>query len=428
MRGLRLNSLRVQNIGPFEDLVLNFPKKKAGGLAEIHIFSGENGTGKSTLLEVMASIDKNLAYINPRVRGNEALMEIELEIRHDNGHVDFEENVSKYLNGTWSIDSYPLTLNTYLSNVNRYPFGKFDFAFFAYSGYRRLVQHQITAIQELTTNPLQNSLRFESSIDPMVLLQWIANTKTKEALSIAKKDVAKARVYRRSIARIEGIVSDITETNVEFVLEDNPLAVTVNSNGVHLPFSTLPDGLKSIISWLADLLMRMDRLDWDDNSEIFDRNFVLFLDEIDVHLHPKWQRRVLPAIQKLFNNAQIFVSTHSPFVVGSVDNAWVYKFEKRDGNSVLPNPPMLSEEANSYRVILEEIFGIDKQFGINVERQLDRFYQIKNEILGGDNIHLEEFTKLAEHLATQSNELENIIGMELKQVKKIRGDQFETLL
>ena len=60
---------------------------------------------------------------------------------------------------------------------------------------------------------------------------------------------------------------------------------------------------------------------------IIEKNLILFLDEIEVHLHPAWQRKVLPVVQKLFKNSQIFISTHSPFVVNSVDDAWVYKLE-----------------------------------------------------------------------------------------------------
>ncbi|MCK5522118.1 MAG: AAA family ATPase [Thiomargarita sp.] len=93
-----------------------------------------------------------------------------------------------------------------------------------------------------------------------------------------------------------------------------------------LEFEVLPDGLKSIISWLSDLFMRMDRIPWLDDCRILERRFILFLDEIEIHLHPIWQRKILPVIQKLFPNAQIFVSSHSPFIVASVSDAYVYKF------------------------------------------------------------------------------------------------------
>ena len=67
----------------------------------------------------------------------------------------------------------------------------------------------------------------------------------------------------------------------------------------------MPDGLRSLISWIADLLGRIDLLKWKDDLLILEKNLILFLDEIEVHLHPAWQRKVLPVVQKLFKNSQI---------------------------------------------------------------------------------------------------------------------------
>lgn len=63
--------------------------------------------------------------------------------------------------------------------------------------------------------------------------------------------------------------------------------------GKSIEFDVLPDGLKSIISWVADLLMRMDRIEWVDDRDVFEREFILLLDEVDIHLHPSWQRKIL---------------------------------------------------------------------------------------------------------------------------------------
>ena len=46
---------------------------------------------------------------------------------------------------------------------------------------------------------------------------------------------------------------------------------------------------------------------------------IILIDEIDLHLHPKWQREVLPQLRKVFPNCQFFITTHSPFVLSSAD-------------------------------------------------------------------------------------------------------------
>ncbi len=72
------------------------------------------------------------------------------------------------------------------------------------------------------------------------------------------------------------------------------MEVKIKINNDELEFDLLPDGLKSIISWIADFLILLDRVPWKDDMDILDRNLILFLDEIEVHLHPAWQRKILP--------------------------------------------------------------------------------------------------------------------------------------
>ncbi len=84
--------------------------------------------------------------------------------------------------------------------------------------------------------------------------------------------------------------------------------------------------------------------------------------------------------------------------------------------------PKLSEDGESFRLILDEIFGIKELFGIDVQKELDIFYQMKKKILN-DEMGLEaaEFQSLAESLMSQSKELETILGAELRQLNRLKS-------
>ena len=69
-------------------------------------------------------------------------------------------------------------------------------------------------------------------------------------------------------------------------------------------------------------------------AEWYEQPAILLIDEIENHLHPTWQRRVIPAIRKYFPNVQIFATTHSPFVVAGLQEGQVHML-KRDGNGVV---------------------------------------------------------------------------------------------
>ncbi len=428
MSDFRIKQVIINYIGAFEHLNLEFKEKIDNSKAEIHILTGENGTGKSTILEVLSSF-QNPNLLTAKVHSDH-LDKVDFDVRTSSiqdyedsptGKItSFESWIVKFVSGAWAnkINRNSIIFQ-YFNKWNNYQFQTFDFALFAYSGYRRLQQSNINYISEISENPLANSLDLGNSVNPQIILQWIANTKTKEALAFTKNDLVKSESYKNTIDRVEQVICEITDLRIEFNLADNPLKVMVNVDGVNLDFSTLPDGLKSIISWITDLLMRMERLKWKTNEDIFDRNFVLFLDEIEIHLHPAWQRKVLPIIQKLFVNAQIIISTHSPFVTNSIDGAWIYKLKKEGHYSVLDGKPILSENGKSYITMLDEIFGVNEQFGEEVEKDLKRFYELKDDILANNkNGNLDEFQVLADSLRKQSIELESIIGMELRQMRK----------
>lgn len=371
--GIRIEKIDLLNIGPFGQIRLTFPKKTLTDKAEIHILTGENGTGKSTVLETIVAC--LIRKVSP-----EFFMKWRIKKDEKNGaQLSFNYNfngVSKdfavVLVPSGSLAKRHLFNHSYWDYFSK-PEAAFKFAFFAYSGYRKVFNAQIFGIQELKGHPFDNALDFQKSSDPQQILQWLANTIAAEAIAKNQEEPEEAQSRRRAIQQIEETIGNIIGKKVAFKLETKPFAVKIEVDGERLDFNLLPDGLKSIISWMADLLMRMDRVKWENDTPVFERNFILFLDEIEVHMHPAWQRKILPAVQKLFPNAQIFISTHSPFVVGSVDGAWIHKLVKPNGDSQLAEGfPVLSEDARSYQYWLEEVFDIESPYGLEATTKLER--------------------------------------------------------
>lgn len=430
---MRITHLEVQNIGPFSDLRLAFENKpkEFEKKAEINILTGENGTGKSTLLLILASFfDATNDYsLKERVRNISNLNESNFRIFFSlSFNSDLEYKYLSFEDGFSFSFSFPMISQNFsnlryiqrIKDLNHVPN-----AFFAYAGYRTTRGDGYVSIKEIISNPFENATNFLKEIDSSLILDWVANIITKELISKRKgKDVNSIN----AVQRIEKALSLITGKKIVFDLEEN-LQVSIRINDVSLTFNTLPDGLKSIISWLSDLLMRLDRINWADKSKsILEQNFILFLDEIEVHLHPAWQRKILPVVQDLFPNAQIFISTHSPFVVGSVDGAWVYNFKlDENNNSYLEKEPYLTEDGHSYDRILEETFGIKERFGVAVQAQLEKFREYKNKILAGENVDNEAFMKLAKEIADQSIELNSTIGFEIRQIERITKKTLETV-
>lgn len=192
------------------------------------------------------------------------------------------------------------------------------FPAFAYSGHRRFDAPELKTIEPLRVSPRENALDFEKSIRPGVFVQWVANNRTQWALAKADGDTESADYYDKPLNRISSFISEVCELSVEFKLERSPLRLELRIEDEPVPLDVLPDGLKSILGWLGDLILRLDGAQRPgDSRDLLAAPMYLFLDEIGIDLHPKWQRLVLPALQRLLPQAEIFVSTHSPFVAAS---------------------------------------------------------------------------------------------------------------
>jgi predicted ATP-binding protein involved in virulence len=137
-----------------------------------------------------------------------------------------------------------------------------------------------------------------------------------------------------------------------------------------------------------------------------------------------WQRNILPVVKEFFPNATIFLTTHSPFVVNSVDGAAIYELKVKDGKAYL-GEVTVSKSSMSYRSVLREVFDIEKPFGGETQDELDKFQQQRDQILKGETIAEKQFMQRARKLAKQSEELLSIVSLEIKQINKIKGTNYE---
>lgn len=452
---MRVETIYLKDTGPFAELRLDFQPKAAEDKADVHILVGQNGTGKSTILTAIAALfqpfhtqmdlGKRLlgesSWIEGRVSGIEVGMgwkSIRKNMEQSKINEDVKLSISSivYSNSpvSWVNPAYHNSeLNTYQSavqqlqssnNLGNLNIKRFTFAAFAYSGYRSLTYTKLKSIEEVQGKTLDDALSFHKNTQGHYekLIKWLALTKSKAALAAYRNDQATARKREESITRIESIVSQIIDKPIKFEITDEPLAVNLQIDGRVSDFDVLPDGLKSILGWITDLMMRMELIPWENQLPIFERQFLLLLDEIEVHLHPAWQRKILPVLQKLFPHAQIILSTHSPFVVGSVSDAWVYPLRLDDAGNAVLDTPIKSRAGVSYPAIVEEVFGIDEEFDDATENQLDVFEEKKKSYLQGQ-LSLEELQTFGAGIAQGSVEVSNIVSREIRQAERLRRQQ-----
>ncbi len=156
----------------------------------------------------------------------------------------------------------------------------------------------------------------------------------------------------------------------------------------------LSNGEKMIITLIVDITKRILQANYRPNQEktveeILNGNGIVLIDEIDQHLHPEWQRNILPALAKTFPNVQFIVTTHSPQVLSSIPKEGVFLI--KDGKAYANGLHTQGRDSNS---LLQEAFGIPKH-NKELSAKLTAFYgflDTKNQKQAQDL--LDELTEL----------------------------------
>jgi predicted ATPase len=102
--------------------------------------------------------------------------------------------------------------------------------------------------------------------------------------------------------------------NLRVEREEN--RIRLDKNGTSLTLTQLSDGERAVLLLLADLARAAASTA---PGKLLHINGVVLIDEVDAHLHPKWQRDILPALRKVFPNIQFIVTTHSPLVLSEIE-------------------------------------------------------------------------------------------------------------
>ena len=172
----------------------------------------------------------------------------------------------------------------------------------------------------------------DSSMDVKSIQQWCMK---QELVSLNK---GKTREYETFKAIIATFMKDINELmelpEVYYSPQFGEMAYKDNKEDMAI--SKLSAGYQSLLWMIMDLAYRVCLLnpELEDKSEI---EGIVLIDEIDMHLHPKWQWNIIKALNATFENVQFIIATHSPIVISSAKNAKLILFDSKQGITYLPD-------------------------------------------------------------------------------------------
>ncbi len=332
-----VTSLHITDVGPFEAIEFEFDP-------HVNVITGPNNSGKSTLLWVLGEL---LVYpfAMPRkvVRSERASWELGCSSSTGDftvkgnfpsdahsmiptmeriGYTCFvpAQRISSNFRSSGPTASHPMESQSnevYELFAEERPelirrIGK--------EGYLQAVRYEINdeARPELKRRA-KLMMAGNTLVDDKAMKQRFVNLDY--AASRTEKPVIKA--YLKQVA---DLASEITgDFPIDFlgVAEDEQgLYPSFRTPDGDLPLDVLSQGTQSIVQFVAHLLLRYAEY-YDFPPDLDDKPGIAIIDEIDAHLHPTWQRRIIPALTHSFPSLQIFCSTHSPLMVAGLKEGQV---------------------------------------------------------------------------------------------------------
>ena len=164
---------------------------------------------------------------------------------------------------------------------------------------------------------------------------------------------------------LDSLRAAVTEFIPEFTnlrLQEKPkIAFFVEKNGKPFELYQLSDGERGLLALVFDLTRRLTIANPESSNPIAEGSALVMIDEIELHLHPTWQRQVLPRLTSTFKNCQFIVTTHSPLVIGEVESKCIRFLEREEEQGkVISTIPSESYGLDANRV-LSELMGASER-------------------------------------------------------------------
>jgi predicted ATP-binding protein involved in virulence len=171
-----------------------------------------------------------------------------------------------------------------------------------------------------------------------------------------RRDNSKYRDHRLEAIRnvLPAFLPEFTSLRVR----RSPLRMTVFKRGEELIVNQLSDGEKCLLAMAGDLARRLAIAN-PGLSDPLQGAGIILIDEIELHLHPRWQRDLLPTLSSTFPNCQFIVSTHSPQIVSDVQADAIYVLQQTPQGLVAHHP--MSSYGRDSNQILELIMGVSER-------------------------------------------------------------------
>ncbi len=389
-----LQRLVLRNLRSIEHLELGFTHPD-GSPRQWTLLLGENGCGKSTVLRAIAlglagsnALPELLVDNDDWIRAGQDAASIEMDLvttRGEPRHLEFRLRRGDGLSETFLNNRDSLVELDRI--VTKHTDGYFTIG---YGVSRRLRNLRSASFSNAEVMRQPRAQRVATLFSPDATLRPIEAW----ALDLDYRQPEEAqRILSDTFA---GMLPGIAYSNID---KERRKLLFETPDGI-LPLDLLSDGYQNIISWCGDLLYRVTESFAQHLGNPLEARGLLLIDEVDLHLHPLWQRRLIEFLHNKLRNFQIFATTHSPLTAHQASEGELYLLRRAGGSAPPHIEPFPGDPRKLllHQFILSPAFGLETADSLYIEELKQEYGQLQQfgaESPGG----LERETVIAEELA-----------------------------
>jgi hypothetical protein len=362
-----LSSISIENIkcfGPKQTLDLKL--SHTGGWGRWTVILGDNGLGKTTMLRSIAAASPMVQQAqggpDPTTMASALLWgwhwawpDVQLSSRRASIH------------GTWTATAgNAFGLGVSFGVGTRMGGGldpEWEARLFAYGASRAMGRRSLTP--EESPDPV--ATLFSTDAQLLNPIEWLQRLDYDRL----KGDRAAEKQLRQVMNVLTGgLLPDVTHLQVlgtKGVLATTPFG--------DVPLDQLGLGYQTVLAWLVDLVWRMFTA-YPDLEDPLSGPATVLVDEIDLHLHPRWQRQIIDHLTKWFPNTQWIVTAHSPLIVQAAEDANIAVLRREGDHVVIDQAPDKIRNWRVDQILTSDLFGLPTARPVRLEKLLDEREQL----------------------------------------------------
>lgn len=354
------------------------------------IITGKNGVGKTTVLKAIKQYLKSIEeknYTNITVNYKNSIKYHEKRIEEIDNNININPNnlierqqiddtirslknsISKY------EDGLSLKINDDLNISNKYDEGELILAYFDAKR-----DSKVIIPQSVPTVELEKKYSIDADIDKK-FLDYLVYLKTQQSFARNEDDMEIVEDIGKWFDKFENSLKDLFDDNsIKLKFDYRKLNFKIHQDGrEEFGLNELSDGFSAVLDIVMNLILRMEKTR---EGLAYNKEGIVLIDEVETHLHIELQKKIMPFLTSFFPNIQFIVTTHSPFVINSINDAVIYDLEKQIQVEDL--------SGYSYEGVVEGYFNID-QYSNEAKEKLYRYKELVNKISKSEEDESEEF-------------------------------------